>query len=122
MQRTVDWYLDKAKKAAGLSSDRQLSRALGLGANTITQYRTRRVWPAPSTMNRLAILSQTDPLIALADLNVWKEDDPATRKLFETILAKVGGIAATLALFAMCYQALEQAQNISTVAMSGCIL
>jgi hypothetical protein len=68
---SIDQYIDDAKKARNLGSDRALSRALGRSGNVVTHWRCKRAWPSPDTMVDLATLGGHDPAEALADLAVW---------------------------------------------------
>lgn len=72
--RTVDEYLDHAKKRGDITSDRQLGRILGVGPGTVTQYRTKRIWPAEAVMIKLADICGLDPVQALMHLGQWKTD------------------------------------------------
>lgn len=70
--RNLDFYLDNAKARNGISSDRKLSEALGITSSNVSQFRTKRTWPADSTMVRLAYMAGADPEIALLELNIWR--------------------------------------------------
>jgi hypothetical protein len=99
-QRTIDGYLDAAIKRQGLKSDRDLARALGFVGGAISQWRTRRTWPADETMVRLADLAGMDPSQALLDLNVWRAHNAAVRSIYEKFLEKLAIILAAFIVFA----------------------
>ncbi|TAN55075.1 MAG: hypothetical protein EPN20_20745 [Magnetospirillum sp.] len=109
---TIDWYLDQAIARKGLSSDRQLANHLGLSPGPVCQYRTKRTWPAPATMARIAELAGYDPAIALVELNIWKEQDGKARDVYSRILAKLTGAAATVLLL-ICSIAPTSAQTVN---------
>lgn len=95
----IDNYMDAAKAAAGLASDRQLGRALGIGPTAPTNWRTRKAWPADDTTIRLAELAGLDAGQALLDLNRWRATTPAVESAYERIAAKIASTAAAIAIF-----------------------
>ena len=70
--RTIDDYIDAAKKVSGIKSDRTLGVHLGLNPTSISQYRTRRTWPHDEVMFRLAETAGLDPQEALLELAFWR--------------------------------------------------
>lgn len=93
MIKTIDDYIDAAKKCAGPISDRELARRLGFKSNCITHWRTRRTWPDDSTIVDLARLAGLDPHAALIELNTWRADDK-TRPYYARLADKVSKIEA----------------------------
>lgn len=93
---TIDEYCDKAKKELGLKSDRELNKALNLASSNITNYRTRRAWPSPTTIVKLANFAKCDPEQAVLNLMIWKEENPDTRNIMTKILEKITNILAIM--------------------------
>ena len=96
LDRTIDFYLDRAKAQIGTKSDRELARVLGYRGPIVCDFRARRVWPSDDVMVRLADLAGVDHQTALAELNVWRTAGPA-RQAYEKILA---ALVASLVVFA----------------------
>ena len=97
MSHTIDWYIDRALDSSGAPSDRELSRRLGLAANSLNNYRMKRAWPSDEAMLRLAELAGADPDVALMDLNAWRAKGDAARDRYSRLarmLEKVGASAA----------------------------
>lgn len=65
-------YLDTAKAAQNIRSDRGLSAALGLNPGVVNHWRQGRALPAEDTIVALAQLAGMDPAEALLNLSVWK--------------------------------------------------
>lgn len=70
--RTIDDYLDAARKRNGLTSDRQLSRALGLKPSAIPYFRKKRSWPSDQIMIDIAKLAGMDVDRAFKDRDRWR--------------------------------------------------
>lgn len=98
--RTIDDYLDAARGRAGLRSDREVGRELGLKGSIVSQWRTRRVWPADETMVRLAVLAGVDPQEALLELSYWRTDGTA-RSYYLELLRRLTARAAAAAAIAL---------------------
>ena len=96
--KTIDDYCDIAKRELGLKSDRELSKALNLTSSNVTSYRTKRAWPSPSTVARLAKLAKDDPKEAIINLLIWKEDDHETRAILIEMLKSLTPIIIILAV------------------------
>lgn len=94
--RTIDDYIDAARARAGIRSDRQLAIQLGLVQSSISQMRTKRIWPSDETMIRLAIMAGIDPAEALLELSAWRTEGTAQTLWRE--LARKLGTAATVAI------------------------
>ena len=70
--RSLNDYLEAAKKNTGVKSYRQLGVHLGLNPSIVTQYRTRRAWPSDEAMYRIAEAAGIDPHEALLELAYWR--------------------------------------------------
>lgn len=86
---TIDDYLDAAIHRANLPSDRQLGFKLGLSAATISQYRTKRIWPDDETMLKLTTLGGLPADQALIDLNIWRAKNSDVIALYQKIATAV---------------------------------
>ncbi len=82
---TIDFYCDQAISVSELKSDRELSMRLGLNPGAVHMFRSKKSWPSPGTMVRLAQMANMHPVAALSDLNIWRERDPEARKHFLTL-------------------------------------
>ena len=76
--RTVDFYLDEARKRGGFTSDRSMDKGLGLTPGAVCSYRIKRAWPSDETIIKLAKIAGISPEAALLDLNVWRSTGSAT--------------------------------------------
>ena len=84
-------YMDKARDALGVTSDRQLSKFLPACNAAINQWRTGRTWPSDVNMIALADLAQCDTAQALVALNFWRSPQtvrPIYERMFSKLLAE----------------------------------
>jgi len=117
--QTIDDYIDAAIEKQGLKSGNELGRQLGGSANNVSQWRTRRSWPSPRTMRRLATMAEMDPEEAVLLLSIWREEDPKTRDLFMHILKTVQGAAKHAASILIVVGAVFMGLNITPVQAQG---
>ena len=96
LERTVEFYIDRALERSGATSDRKLSELLGMASNTISLYRSGKIKPSPDAIIKLALIAGIDPAIAVTDLNIWNTEGEA-QQVYKKILKKM--TAAVVALF-----------------------
>lgn len=124
MNRTVDDYMNIAKERNNFRSDRQLALALGVTTTTTTGWRTKRQWPSDAQMPALARLAGVNPLVGIAERDIWRSSEP-TRTLYEQIAQIVSRTAAT-ALILLTFSIIAGSANASgtKVTLDGdhCIL
>lgn len=108
-----------AEQTGEAISDRELGRRLGFaGSQSVSHWRTGRDWPSDKKMVLLAEICGLDPVMALADLNVWRATGVQhyeVRVHYEQLrsrLAKVLALVSALFIWTATDQA--QAQNKST--------
>lgn len=77
LERTLQFYVDRAIERSGAKSDRKLSEMLGMAPNTISFYRSGRSLPSPDAIIKLALIAGIDPAIAVTDLNIWNTQGDA---------------------------------------------
>lgn len=94
---TIDDYMTRAKDRNGLSSDRQLSAALGISGPTTNFWKSRRTWPSDEVMVRLARLAGEDEQIALLHLSSWRTTGQ-TATMYLDLARKISAMAVTLFL------------------------
>lgn len=92
-------YLDRAKQAQGIRSERALSRELGVSHQSLVQWREGMATPRPETMLRLAELAGCSPEIALLDHMAWRADGPKSRDIVARIRASIALTTAVIVLF-----------------------
>lgn len=105
--RTIDQYLDAARSAGELPSDRQLSMAVGVNPGAVNEYRTKRAWPDDATMLKIAELAKLPTDQALIDLNIWRSKNSDVIALYRKIATAVA---------AACFAFLLLAPNTGTAA------
>jgi transcriptional regulator with XRE-family HTH domain len=93
---SVDDYLDAARAATKSKSDRELSKLLGVSSGTVSQIRTKRIWPGDDLILRIAEAGNLDPEQALIDLNIWRNEGPA-RAFYERLSKTIAAAALALA-------------------------
>lgn len=71
----INQYLDEALDYGRFSSDRELARALEVGAATLNHWRKGRSLPKENAMLRLAALAAMDPEIASQHLALWRAEN-----------------------------------------------
>jgi hypothetical protein len=82
---TIDDYLNAAITRQHFTSDRELSARLGLAAVAVSNYRTKRCWPAEETMATLAELAGLDARLALLHLATWRAKSSRIRELYSSL-------------------------------------
>lgn len=97
MKTTCD-FLDAIKARHGLQSDYALAAKLGMTLAAISKYRNRKDPMGDSTAIKVAELLEIDPAIvtAAAHLERAKKDDE--KAVWNSILEKLGGLAALVLL------------------------
>ena len=99
--RTLDNYLDRARQAAGLTSDRQLAIRLGKDAGTVWQFRHGRAWPSDETMLTLAAIAGVAQAEALLELNRWRTEGTAAAAVYRDLARKIAGAGAVVLAFGL---------------------
>lgn len=92
--QTIDDYLDAARTARDLKSDRELCKALGVSAPVVNHWRSKRSWPSDAAMVRLAELADKEPSTALLNLNYWRAEG-AARSVYQDLLKIVAVLCLT---------------------------
>ncbi len=90
---TLSYYLDMAKSAAGVDSDRALARQMDISTGHAAAWRTGRAFPTDKNMVKLAELAGLSPLEALVDLNIMRNEG-AAKALYSELRDKVSSRAA----------------------------
>jgi len=99
MKRDISFYLNRAMKRTGCSSDLKLCQMLGMGKNAVFHWRNKGIYPSDEAMLKIADLAGIDHRTALIDLNMWRnQDNPAAFKIYSRIAQVVGQSVAHLAL------------------------
>jgi len=99
-ERTIDFYLDRAKERLKLPSDRALAQRLNITSASVNGWRRKKAWPADEQMAHLAALAGEHPVWALIELNSWRAKSPEVKNNYKELLAKIilaGGIILLLA-------------------------
>lgn len=100
---TTTALLDRIKSQTGLNSDYAIAKALGISRQAVSHYRTGKnqldsngVFIAAELlgMNHAEILS------VLASIEAERARDDDTRATWQARLKKLGGVAATVSVFA----------------------
>jgi len=94
--RDIDFYLDATKEALELTSDRELSTALGFSTSYANRLRLKRKMPTDVTMIELAKHAGISPEQALIDLNIWRS--PADAK---SVYKKLAELVCSIVILAM---------------------
>lgn len=95
---TIDDYIDRAVSAQKFSSERALSKALGMAPQSVSQWRVKRAWPADDAMVKLAELGNMDPEQALLDLNRWRCKSIMASEIYARLAKRISGAAAAIML------------------------
>lgn len=64
-------YIDAAKAKSGISTDAELSRALGLSTPQVGFWKKKKSMPSCESMIKLAEMGEMDPNKALIELGFW---------------------------------------------------
>ena len=95
MKRDIEYYINRAKRAAGITSDRELGRLMGWSVSVVSQFRRGISYPSDDNMVRLAEAGQEDPREALAVLAASRTRGRA-KQLWEEIARKVSSEARSV--------------------------
>jgi len=95
-------YLDAARKAAGLPSDRQLSIRLGWSHNRVSNYRTGTSGFDTKASIQIAVLIGIDPLAVIADMETERAKDRIVKSYWRGVkkAAAAGALGLGVALLA----------------------
>lgn len=96
--RYLDWYLDTARARIDAPSDAELSRAVRLTRNAVSQMRRGIAFPSEDVMIRLAALCSVNTEEALCELAIWRAEAaqrPERAAIYKRLLAKatIGALA-----------------------------
>ena len=94
--RTLIWYMDEARRVAGLDSDRKLADALNLSPPSVNRWRNDGTAPKDIHLIALAKLAGIPAEIILTDKQVWEASTDETRATWSRIAQKVAQVAAML--------------------------
>jgi transcriptional regulator with XRE-family HTH domain len=86
-------YIEAAKKRNGLTSERQLAKALGISPSPFNGMVHGHYMPSDATMLRLAELAGVDPCVALLDLNAWRAKDPNVKRVYGELGKRLAHVA-----------------------------
>jgi transcriptional regulator with XRE-family HTH domain len=95
MKTTVD-YLNDAKKALGIESDRAMAKWLGVSQPAVTQYQAGKRIIDDYTASKIAHALNLDPLEVIAVANMERANDEEKREYWRTIFRRC---AAACVLF-----------------------
>jgi hypothetical protein len=70
--KTIQSYIDDARRHSNLVSNNAVSRALDITSINMTRYHRGHGLPGDQIMLKLAELGGNDPFKALLDLNYWR--------------------------------------------------
>ncbi len=98
--RTIDFYIDQARKNSGIQSDAKLGKSIGLSRGAITQFRTKRSWPSEETLTSLAELAGIDPADAVLELGMWKTTGKA-HQVYKSIYSRLHGVLTVMIIVFM---------------------
>ncbi|MBB59020.1 MAG: hypothetical protein CMM42_17540 [Rhodospirillaceae bacterium] len=82
---TIDSYLDYAKDALSVRSDRKLAKLIGVTPATVNAWRGKRQWPTEEAMIRLGDLLDIPAKVALMDLRRWASKSFEASEAYEDI-------------------------------------
>lgn len=102
---TTTILLDRVKASIGAASDYRLAKTLNWNPATISSYRTGRSQLDTAGVFRISELlgmSHAETLATLASIEAERARDDDTRATWQARLKKLGGVAATLTLAALC--------------------
>lgn len=96
--QTTKQLLDRAKKARGLTSDYQLSKALGVVNSAVTNWRSGRSSPDDVIAAHLAEMAGQDPCSVVAELHAARAKSPEARALWMRMAEQVRHAVAAVML------------------------
>ena len=96
-------YLDLAKSKAGINSDYALAMKIGATRQAVSRWRQGGN-PDPLYAAKIAELAEVNPLLVIADIEIEKSNTahrPAVTAEWRSLLSRVGGVAAAMAVGAL---------------------
>lgn len=101
--KSFDEYTTRAINRYGLAGNNALARELGVNKSSISQMSAGKIYPAESTMIKLAELAGLPKEEALIDLNMWRsKDKPELQKVWQRISKMIGCLLMILLLSSIC--------------------
>jgi len=77
-------YFNLIKAKNNISSDRQLSKCLGISSASVFAFANKRAIPSDETMIKIADLAGLDKKQALIDVNVWRNTNEEIIKIYNS--------------------------------------
>lgn len=89
-------FLDAVKVRKALPSDYALAAELGITRSAVSRLRNRKDFFGDSTAIRVAELLEIDPAIVVAAAHAERAKKPEERAVWESMIQKLGGVAASV--------------------------
>lgn len=99
MQTTIE-FLDAVKARHSLPSDYALAPVLGITRSAVSKLRNKQDFLGDQTALKVAELLDLSPGIVLSAVHAERAKDPAEKSAWNSIFEKLGGLAASVMLFA----------------------
>jgi len=109
--KTTDW-LDQVKTRYGLTSDYQLAQKLGITRAAVSKYRNGKDLIGNPVAITIAKLLEIPPEVMVVASQAERARQPIEKAVWESILQKLGGMAAALVLGLTLTQAPDARANL----------
>jgi len=109
--KTTDW-LDQVKTRFDLTSDYQLAKKLGITRAAVSRYRNGKDLIGNPVAITIANLLEIPPEVMVVASQAERARQPIEKAVWESILQKLGGMAAALVLGLTAMQAHDASANI----------
>jgi transcriptional regulator with XRE-family HTH domain len=107
-------FLDAVKARHAIISDYKLAKLMGVGQQTISNYRNGRSTLDDSMVLRVAGLLEEDPAVMLAAVHAERAKRPEEKAAWRSIMERLGGVAACAILgVALVYPTPSQASPVA---------
>lgn len=81
--------LDKAKVMHKLPSDYKLALVMGVNLTTLANYRNAKTLPDARIIQQICTLTGDDPAVLLAEIELMRAKDEASRDLWRQVAARL---------------------------------
>ena len=113
--------LDKAKVIHKLPSDYKLALVMGVNLTTLANYRNAKTLPDARIIQQICTLTGDDPAVLLAEIELMRAKDEASRDLWRQVAARLRMVPAAAVAAASLVAVGANAASAHAFALGDCL-
>jgi len=117
---SIEQFLDRAKKGAGVESDYALAKITGIGKGNISNYRNGKSMPDERAIEALCRLSGDDPVDVAVRIQSMRAANDDAADLWRRVAARLSGKAMLFLVPVLGYLVLSEWQPDMTPLALAC--